>query len=335
MTKNRDLNDGILFADLNFRNPTSKPPKPPKQPKKRKSRFRWLFLIIIGGALFGGAMTMVWYSYMRGYDQASDEFAPHIASDDTPIKIKPDEPGGMKIPHQNRHVYDMVTSPENRERKIEHLLPPPETPLLTQSVEEFPEDNVSQNLEQLREEANAAERNIESIVKTQPIIETQQQIEIIPNITSEVMPPEIVPSIPEIPEKKNFDQKLAELIPQEKPKIISSKESLIEKKEIQLPTPVAQPVVKTTPKVTQINSGNVRLQLGAVKTAQEAQKEIGRLRKTYPDLFKNCDLIAKNVDLGPKGIFYRIQTTGIPQSEAQKINEMLKKLKQACFIVKP
>jgi hypothetical protein len=325
MTKNRDLNDGILFADLNFRNPTSKPPKPPKQPKKRKSRFRWLFLIIICGALFGGAMTMVWYSYMRGYDQASDEFAPHIASDDAPIKMKPDEPGGMKIPHQNRHVYDMVTSPENRERKIEHLLPPPETPILAQSVEEPTEDNASQNLEQLREEANAAERNIESIVKTQPIAEEPQQV--IPDIT-----PEIIPSVLE---KKSFDQKLAELIPQEKPKIIEPKEPLIEKKEIQIPTSVVPPVVKTLPKTTQNPAGNVRLQLGAVKTAQEAQKEIGRLRKAYPDLFKNCDLIAKNVDLGPKGIFYRIQTTGMPQSEAEKINEMLKKLKQACFIVKP
>jgi hypothetical protein len=328
MTKNRDLNDNVLFADLNFRTPTSKPPKPTKPPKKRKSRFRWLFLIIICGALFGGAITMGWYSYMRGYDTASDEFAPHIAADDAPIKMKPDEPGGMKIPHQNRHVYDMVTSPENRERKVEHLLPPPEVPLLAQSVEEPVEDNPSQNLEQLREEANAAERNIESIVKTQPIQEVPQQPEIIPDEKPEI-------EAPIVAEKKSFDDKLAELIPQEKPKIAEPKEVIIEKKEIVQAAPVIVPDVKIAPKNTQTTSANIRLQLGAVKTAQEAQKEIGRLRKAYPDIFKNCDLIAKNVDLGPKGIFYRIQTTGMPQAEAEKINEMLKKLKQACFIVKP
>lgn len=329
MTKNRDLNDGVLFADLNFRTPTSKPPKQSKPPKKRKSRIRWFFLIIIGGALFGGAMTMAWYSYMRGYDKASDEFAPHIASDDAPIKMKPDEPGGMKIPHQNRHVYDMVTSPENRERKIEHLLPPPETPLIAQQAEEPDNDNASQNLEQLREEANAAERNIESIVKTQPLPEPAPIQEIIPEIETPAPLP-----VPPIVEKKSFDEKLAEIMPQEKPKIIESK-PIIEKTDIQAPIQTSPPIVKTPPKAIPANSGNVRLQLGAVKTALEAQKEIGRLRKAYPEIFKNCDLIAKNVDLGPKGIFYRIQTTGMSQAEAEKISDMLKKLKQACFIVKP
>lgn len=331
MTKNRDFNDSTLFADLNFRTPSSKPPKPSKPPKKRKSRFRWLFLIVIGGALFGGAITMAWYSYMRGYDQASDEFAPHIPSDDTPIKVKPDEPGGMKVPHQNKHVYDMVTSPENRERKIEHLLPPPETPIQSHTSEDPVDDNTAQHLEQLREEATSSDRNIESIVKKQPILEKPQPVKTIPDVK-----PETTPIDPITPEEKSFDEKLAEIIPQEKPKIIEQKIPPSTDKSPTIQEPTAIVIEKTPPpKPTQSFSGNVRLQLGAVKTAQEAQKEIGRLRKAYPDIFKNCDLIAKNVDLGPKGIFYRIQTTGIPQSEAEKINETLKKLKQACFIVKP
>ena len=346
MTKHRDPNEDILFADIQFRTTSSKVSGKnqsnlydnPPTTKKRKSRFRWLTLIIVAGILFGGTLTMAWYSYMRGYDTASDEFAPHIAADDTPIKLKPDEPGGMKIPHQNRHVYDMLSSGENKARKVEHLLPPPELPILAQNSEK--DIPAAEEDPDTAFESNLDEKTVEIITPKEPSLNSEISLE-----------PKTEPEPETETKSDSFESRLALLIPETKtespkveaPKIVEAPIQTEPKpKNLQMPVPAALTSSKVTLNESEPKSisnskspRDTRLQLGAVRSSQEAQKEINRLKRTYPEVFKNCELIAKNVDLGPKGIFYRIQTTNMPKADADRVLEMLKKAKQACFVVKP
>ena len=45
-----------------------------------------------------------------------------------PYKTKPEQPGGIDIPHQDVQVYQSLDSKDDVTPPVEHLLPPPETP---------------------------------------------------------------------------------------------------------------------------------------------------------------------------------------------------------------
>ena len=56
-----------------------------------------------------------------------------LKADNTPYKVKPDQPGGMQIPHQDKLIFNTVSS-DGKMVTVERILPGPETPLNTQPV---------------------------------------------------------------------------------------------------------------------------------------------------------------------------------------------------------
>lgn len=50
-----------------------------------------------------------------------------IAADTAPFKVRPENPGGMMIPHQDKLVYGRLSP--NSPQPVERLLPPPEQPM--------------------------------------------------------------------------------------------------------------------------------------------------------------------------------------------------------------
>jgi hypothetical protein len=72
--------------------------------------------------------------------------------------------------------------------------------------------------------------------------------------------------------------------------------------------------VKQNPEV-RMSSGNIsnikkpysRVQLAAVKSKDSAYKYWVRLKKEYPKLFNRLDYFIQRVDLGKRGVFYRLQ----------------------------
>lgn len=96
------------------------PPRPPR---------RWLRIVVValGLALLGGLGGYVLHKLTRP-DVESAQEAPLIRADESPIKKRPAEPGGLAIPNQDKLVYEAL-SEYGREEKVEVLLPPPEEPL--------------------------------------------------------------------------------------------------------------------------------------------------------------------------------------------------------------
>ncbi len=76
-------------------------------------------LVILVMAVFAGGL---WFAYHAGERRGSTE-VPLIRAERTPIKVRPSSPGGLKIPDQNMLIYN------EREPRIEQLLPGPERPL--------------------------------------------------------------------------------------------------------------------------------------------------------------------------------------------------------------
>lgn len=79
-----------------------------------------------------------------------------------------------------------------------------------------------------------------------------------------------------------------------------------------------------------------RLQLGSVRTLESAQQEWDRLEAQNGDVLTNLGYVAARVDLGARGIFYRIQAG--PVADAAAADRTCKELKRrgvGCIIIKP
>jgi cell division septation protein DedD len=81
-----------------------------------------LALLVMG--LFSGGL---WFAYVQGKRHAGDDAGsggvPLIRADERPTKVKPEQPGGMEVPDQDKLIY-------NPTRKVvERLLAPAEKPM--------------------------------------------------------------------------------------------------------------------------------------------------------------------------------------------------------------
>ncbi len=95
-------------------------------PPPRRRRLR-LVAVALGLAVLGGLGGYVYHAVTRpGGDTAQE--VPLVRADDRPIKKRPEEPGGMAIPNQDKLVYETLSDSES-ESKVEVLLPRPEEPL--------------------------------------------------------------------------------------------------------------------------------------------------------------------------------------------------------------
>jgi len=90
------------------------------EPRPRR-RLRGPLLMLLVMALSGGGL---WVAYNRSRTHLAGE-VPVIQADQGTTKTRPQQPGGMAIPDQDKLVYNQGKNPS----QVEKLLPPPETPL--------------------------------------------------------------------------------------------------------------------------------------------------------------------------------------------------------------
>ncbi len=92
--------------------------------EKRRRRRARLIALSAGAVLIGGG---AWYALTHGGVQVTGE-TPLIRAPEGPDKERPENPGGLEVPNQDKLVYNRVG--DNGPRPgVERLLPPPEAPL--------------------------------------------------------------------------------------------------------------------------------------------------------------------------------------------------------------
>lgn len=82
---------------------------------------------ILGIIILVVASTLLWFLF-RWASGENTSTPPIIAADTAPFKVRPENPGGMMIPHQDKLVYGRLT--QGAPQPIERLLPPPEQPMV-------------------------------------------------------------------------------------------------------------------------------------------------------------------------------------------------------------
>jgi cell division septation protein DedD len=89
---------------------------------KRRSHRGLAVILALGVMAMSAGGLGVWYRLSGGHPSSGD--IPLIRADTDPVKVKPDDPGGMEIPNRDRFVFNPTGN-----MPVERLLPPPETPL--------------------------------------------------------------------------------------------------------------------------------------------------------------------------------------------------------------
>lgn len=92
---------------------------------------RWMSVIVVLLVVFG-FFSLAWYAYRTNTGPTVGEGEVFVVEGDTaPYKERPEEPGGMVFPHQDKEVYNRLVAADEQaaDKPVERLLPPPENPL--------------------------------------------------------------------------------------------------------------------------------------------------------------------------------------------------------------
>ncbi len=116
----------------------------------------------------------------------------------------------------------------------------------------------------------------------------------------------------------------------------------------QVPPATAQPAVATTPASTEAGpsiaslienmsgpTGGWRVQIAAVKSEDVAKSTWARLQSAHGDVLANLRMQAVRVDLGEKGVWYRVQAGPLDEKQAQSVCSTLKGRRADCVPVAP
>ena len=94
-----------------------------------EKNFSSMKLHMIALAIFIGVLTIALIGFfMFGESSQSDEIVTITATTE-PVKVRPEQPGGMNIPDQDKLVYNRIRS-NNVNTKVESLFPEPEQPVM-------------------------------------------------------------------------------------------------------------------------------------------------------------------------------------------------------------
>jgi hypothetical protein len=106
--------------------------------------------------------------------------------------------------------------------------------------------------------------------------------------------------------------------------------------------PVAAPavalaaVMPAAPPLVLAAASGFRLQVAAVRSPEVAQQEWARLKRSQADILGPLDVRTVRIDLGGRGVFYRIEAGPIADAAAaQRDCETLRQRKVGCILVRP
>ena len=314
-----------------------------ERPRRRGRLLAFMIaLFAIGG--FGGVL---WYAYTQG-KRSSEAMAPIvIRADGEPSRVKPDQPGGMVVPHQDKLVMNNMQQ-ANRPQ-AERLLPPAEAPL-PQTTRTAPPPAASVTIPSAPPAAPApppppvpASAMTPTTPSTTPPSTTPAPATPAPQVSAAPQaPPMAPPSSPLPPAPSGL---VAPPAPPPVPPQGSSSASAPP------PPPAAAPPVPppaaaaTTPPPAQTasrapaagtagRSGEWRVQLGSFPQPDQATAQWNRLRQAHGEL-QGLELTTVRVDLPEKGVWYRLQAGPLTETTAKQLCEDLKSKKRDCLVVRP
>lgn len=236
------------------------------------ARSRNNFLGTFAGIVLAGIVG--WFVLAPQYEQTHKE-VPVIQRPQTAVKIKPENPGGMDIPNQDKDVYNIVEKKVVDNTVVENLLPEPEKPKLPDIVPA-----------EVEVDANA--KNLDEIVDE--VVETE------------------TPKVAESKVENEVPEKPADIL---KPKKEEAPKEEIKKEVNKVAEEVKEPVKaveKEAPK------GAWQIQLIASKNKDAIEKTWNNLAAKYA-LLKTYSHEIQSDNLGAQGMIYKLRAGSFATKE--------------------
>ena len=273
-------------------------------PRRGRRLVSWLFGLVALSALVGS----IWYAYDRGLKRAAAP-PPLIHAEPGPTKMRPADPGGLKVPYQAETIYREVERRNERPREssgAERLLPPPEQPMAKPKPPELTPPPVASPPEVPT--AEAAPPVAAAPAPAVPAIPTPQAaapaVEPPSPAAAAAEPPAIAPSAttpvaaPPLP----TPQPVVSAPPVASP---AAPLAIAPPSSPAAPPPAAQ-ANKPVP-VTALSSGGVRIQLGALPDQASADKAWKRYKAANADVLGNASPTVTTFTPEGKATVYRLQ----------------------------
>jgi hypothetical protein len=264
-------------------------------------------------AVFGG---IAWYAYDWGVSQFNTTRLPIILADSEPIKSRPESPGGLEVPNQNVAVLNDL-APDPQKPQVERLLPPLETP------QPPPSETVEAEI------PNFASAPLETAAGPPDV--TQDSA--LPPLPPE---PQTEPQIAAAPPKPKVEAPKIEVAPApaiQTPSVQAPAQAPTPAPQVAAPQ-VAAPQVAVLPPAS-APAGAFVVQLASLKAKDGARPAWARMQKAHPALLGERVLAIQEIDLGARGLFYRVQAGYFTErAEALSLCNALKARGQDCLVIK-
>jgi hypothetical protein len=290
-------------------------------PPRRRSI--WPSIAVAAAAIaFGG---VIWFAYQSG-KTGNGGIPPLVKADISPVKVKPDNPGGAEIPFQDSTVYDRLDN-NGQKPVVEKLLPENEAPVARPQPAPVPPPAASDAtaLAPPGGPPPAALPQGSGIVVAPPPADT--------SATALAPPGAILPPPPPAPTAQ---------VVQASPPVKTVAPPPVAVK----PPPAAKPAPDSiaaligaseakpaAPPRASAGSG-YRLQLSAVRSPDAVQDEWNRLKRRFPELSPLKNTTSK-IDVAGKGTFYRVEAGPLGEAEAKSTCAHLRTQGLGCIVVKP
>ena len=323
------------------------PPAPPPEMGEPPRRGRWI-APLAGVLLLAGFGALVWFAYQWGLDSGYRDEVPVVRADAGEIKTKPENPGGLVVPDQDKLV---LNPPEvSEDQPVERLLSEPEAPLVqpeTLTPEAAPET------------ALAASEAAETVAPA-----PEEPMIVVPG-ESEALEPESdapAPEVAETPVPQPTPQTQAAQTP-EAPSQATGTETLATLAQRAQASSSGQTGGETTAgqaagagtgaggattgggsggagaapepaavQIVAVEKGDYVIQLASVTSEAAARGEWQRLQGVFPDLLGDMTLSLQQATVNGT-LYHRIQTGPMPsRATAQDLCAQLRAKNQPCIV---
>ena len=270
-----------------------------------------------------GAIVATGLHFLGG-KRAGGPGIPVIKADERPIKIRPDDRGGMQVPNQDKLVYERMDQGEG-DAKVERLLPTPEQPQVPVKGAAQPEPvGKPSNTEVLRPGQAVAPPRAPAPEVARPLPQS-------PAAPQPVLPApqEPVAQAP-LPSGNGYVPTAARTAAEPVPAPAPAKPAAVKP----APPPPAAPAPAPVAAPKTPAGGDYLIQLGALRTAPDAEKEWGRIQRTNNDLLGSLKSDVVRVELGEKGTFWRLRAGPLSEQAARHLCAELKTRNQGCIVAR-
>ena len=280
--------------------------KPYRHPFFTGKRHLWPMLIIPAVSV-GIVLVLFYFLIWELGGEGVVDIAPLIEAEQTPLKVRPDEEGGMEVP-PDMEIYSEIDGATTADPSAEQLVPAPEQPVIpaTPEVTEASEPTVpvveAPSIDTGAEAATeAAVTETSEPAATEAATATEPAAETTATETTGTETTEATPTA-----ESTATESAAEAVQ---------------------PEPVTQEAA--------LPPGSYRVQLAAVRSEDGARATWQELQAKLPEL-ASLQLHIERIDLGTNGIYFRVQGGPLPNKDAAStLCSRLGSRGQDCLVVNP